>query len=191
MNIEGFVPDKYRVFFQETCERFQISADRAPYFLSTLLWESNRFKSISENLYYSNPKRLMQVWPKRFTSLGQASLYIKNPQKLANFVYGNRPDLGNIKPGDGWIFRGAGWIQLTGRSNFDRVGKALGLDLVNSPNLARDPQNAFLISGHFWQSNGLNELADKGDFKAIIKKVNGGLTGYKEREALLNKILNS
>ena len=97
--------------------------------------------------------------------------------------YEGRKDLGNTKAGDGVRYKGRGAIQLTGRGNYRTVGTALGLDLENNPKLAADPNVAFRIAGYFWQSKKLNELADKKEFDAITKKVNGGFNGKASRDA--------
>jgi putative chitinase len=86
-------------------------------FLANVLHESGEFQSKIESLNYS-PKRLMQVWPNRFPTIDKANKYAFNEKLLAEEVYGNRRDLGNIQPGDGWRFRGSGYIQMTGRLNF-------------------------------------------------------------------------
>lgn len=96
-------------------------------------------------------------------------------------AYEGRKDLGNTEPGDGVRFKGRGLIQITGRSNYAECGDALGLDLVNHPDLLELPFNACRSAAWFWESRGLNELADKGDFKLITKRVNGGFNGYADR----------
>jgi predicted chitinase len=90
--------------------------------------------------------------------------------------------LGNIQAGDGKRFKGRGPIQITGRFNYQKYGDLLGLDLVDRPELAAQPEVAFATAGLFWKTNGLNELADAGDFVAITKRINGGTNGLAERE---------
>ena len=97
-------------------------------------------------------------------------------------AYEGRPDLGNVKPGDGVRFKGRGPIQLTGRSNYREVGKALGIDLENNPKLASRPEVGFRIAGQFWERNGLNKLADARKFDSITKRVNGGFNGKADRD---------
>ena len=98
-------------------------------------------------------------------------------------AYEGRRDLGNTEPGDGPRFRGRGLIQVTGRSNYRRCGDDLGLDLLSRPELLELPIHAARSAGWFWQSRGLNELADKGEFKLITKRINGGLNGLADRLA--------
>jgi len=96
--------------------------------------------------------------------------------------YDGRKDLGNINPGDGARFKGRGFIQITGRTNYLNVGTFLKLDLLNNPNLAEDPGIAARIAGWFWSSRKLNELADKDDIVGITRRINGGLNGLVERK---------
>ena len=91
-------------------------------------------------------------------------------------------ELGNTKEGDGKLFRGRGAIQLTGRANYKKYGKALGFELEVNPELASSRVLAFRIAGLFWQDHGLNELSDQGNFMLITKKINGGYNGLSERE---------
>jgi len=90
--------------------------------------------------------------------------------------------LGNTEAGDGLRFKGRGPIQITGRFNYQRFGQQLGIDLVARPELAATPAVAFEVAALFWKSNGLNELADAGDFLRITKRINGGTNGLAERE---------
>jgi predicted chitinase len=97
-------------------------------------------------------------------------------------AYEGRKDLGNTQPGDGKRYKGRGPIQLTGRANYAKYGKLLGLDLVNSPTIVATKEVGFIVAAQFWQLNGLNELADKQDFKQITKRINGGYNGLDDRE---------
>lgn len=99
-------------------------------------------------------------------------------------AYEGRRDLGNIWPGDGARYKGRGLIQITGRANYAACGKALGLDLLARPELLEQIVNACRSAGWFWQSNGLNALADAGDQVRVTRRVNGGTNGLTERLAL-------
>lgn len=99
--------------------------------------------------------------------------------------YEGRADLGNTQPGDGKRFMGRGLIQITGRANYARAGAALGLPLTEQPELLEQPTNAALSAAWFWNTRGLNELADAGDFTTITRRINGGMNGYTDRLALL------
>lgn len=97
--------------------------------------------------------------------------------------YERRADIGNIQPGDGARFKGRGLIQITGRANYAACGAALGLPLLDQPELLEQPDGACKSAAWFWQTHGLNELADAGAFIAITKRINGGTNGLAERWA--------
>jgi len=98
--------------------------------------------------------------------------------------YEGRADLGNTHPGDGFTYRGRGLIQITGRANYQRAGDELALPLIDHPELLAQPDNAALSAAWFWNSRGLSVLADAGDFETITRRINGGLNGLEDREAL-------
>ncbi|WLG53993.1 glycoside hydrolase family 19 protein [Pseudomonas extremorientalis] len=104
-------------------------------------------------------------------------------------TYEGRADLGNTVKGDGSKYRGRGLIQITGRANYAACGEALGLDLINKPELLELPQNAAMSAAWFWSTRGLNTLADQKDFAKITRRINGGLTGQDDRQALYDKAL--
>ena len=108
-------------------------------------------------------------------------LYVR--ELASGAAYEGRKDLGNVLPGDGVRFRGRGLIQVTGRSNYAACGKALGLDLLAQPALLEQTVNACRSAGWFWQSRGLNALADSGDQVAVTRRINGGTNGLTERLA--------
>lgn len=96
--------------------------------------------------------------------------------------YENRRDLGNIHTGDGIKYKGRGLIQITGRDNYDKYGKMIGVDLINNPMLAAVPLNSLHIACYFWNDHKLSELADKEDIEGVTRKINGGLNGLDERQ---------
>ena len=104
-------------------------------------------------------------------------------------TYEGRADLGNTVKGDGSKFRGRGLIQITGRANYAACGEALGLDLINQPELLELSQHAAMSAAWFWSTKGLNTLADQGEFTKITRRINGGLTGQADRQALYEKAL--
>lgn len=98
-------------------------------------------------------------------------------------AYEGRADLGNTQSGDGPLFKGGGLIEITGRYNYQQCGAAIGVDLVNHPELIEEPVNACMASAWWWQTHGLNELADANAFGTITHKINGGYTHLDERLA--------
>ncbi|NHC53125.1 glycoside hydrolase family 19 protein [Pseudomonas sp. AU8050] len=104
-------------------------------------------------------------------------------------TYEGRADLGNTVKGDGSKYRGRGLIQVTGRANYAACGAALGLDLIGKPELLELPQHAAMSAAWFWSTNGLSTLADQGQFAKITRRINGGLTGQADRQALYDKAL--
>lgn len=99
-------------------------------------------------------------------------------------AYEGRADLGNNEPGDGIRFKGRGLIQITGRANYAAVAMALDIDCLDNPQLLCTPVNACRSAAWYWQTHGLNELADAGEFQTITRRINGGLNGEADREAL-------
>jgi|688.fasta_scaffold19446_3 putative chitinase len=164
---------------QNTFNKYQINTiKRQAHFIGQCAHESNWFNILEENLNYS-AQGLMSIWGSRFPTIEIAQQYAKQPEKIANKVYGGR--MGNLEDGDGWKYRGRGIIQLTGRENYRNTGRALGLDLEGFPELALVPLYACLSAGHYWSKKGLNELADKDDYKEITRRINGGQTGIMDR----------
>lgn len=149
-------------------------------FLAQIAHESSELTRLSENLNYS-VEGLMKTWPKRFTPL-VALKYARQPEMIANYVYAGRNGNGDEASGDGWRYRGRGPIQLTGRANYAKAGKDLGVDLVGVPDAVLAPLVGARVACWFWNNRKLNALADAGDFESITKAINGGLNGYAERQ---------
>lgn len=169
----------------DTFEKYQINTPvRQAAFIGQCQHESANFKVLQENLNYS-AKGLMATWPSRFPTLEEATKYERNPEKIANKVYGGRADLGNTEDGDGWKFSGKGVIQLTGRSNVTVCGDALGQPFAENPALLLEPKWAAMSAGWFWNKKGLNALADNEDWTTLTKRINGGTIGLEDR---INKI---
>jgi putative chitinase len=177
---------KYAAHLTEAMASYGIHGRRAAMFLAQIAWESTRLAQVEENLKYS-AKRLTEVWPRRFPTLEAARPYAMNPEALAEKTYGGR--MGNTKPGDGWRYRGRGLKQLTGNANYRKASAALmhilGVDIVENPDLVAEPAGAAWTAAWFWSANGLNELADRGDYAGITQRINGGMTGHPDREAAL------
>lgn len=155
---------------------------RLAHFMAQIHVESAGFTRLTENLNYS-AKRLTQVWPSRFPTLASAQPYANNPKALAEKVYGGR--MGNSKPGDGWKNIGRSLKMITGAENYAKCAARTGLDLVNCPELAADPEHSIHIACDYWGAHCLNALADRDDVRGITLKINGGLVGFDDRKAQL------
>ena len=127
-------------------------------------------------------KRLMAIWPHKFPTELSTQPYIQQPEKLLNYVYADILGNGGVESRDGFMYRGGGLIQITGRANYREVGNALSIPLESMPRMIEQPAIAARTSGYFWKIHDLNAAADAGDFAHITKKINGALTGEAERE---------
>jgi putative chitinase len=156
-------------------------------FIGQCQHESGNFKLVKENLNYS-AESLMKTWPSRFPDLDTANQYAHNQEKIANKVYAGR--MGNTEDGDGFKYIGRGVIQITGKDNYKNCGEALGLDLLDNPDLISEPTGAVLSAGWFWNKHGLNILADAQDYTNMTKRINGGILGLDDRVMKINKVLD-
>jgi len=102
-------------------------------------------------------------------------------------AYEGRRDLGNVKKGDGVRYKGRGLIQLTGRSNYRRIGEILNVDLEEAPVLAAEPRISLLIACEYWKGRNINPDCDRDDIIAVTKKINGGTNGLADRRHYTSK----
>ena len=163
---------------------------RISHFFAQIATETGGLLRLDENLNYTTVKRLREIFRSKFKTDDSARGYIHNPEKLANFVYAGRN--GNSKPDDGWKYRGSGLIQITGRDNFDEIGRLVGLDLVNDPELARKPDSALEIALSYWTKRNINSVAGEASedaVKRVTKLINPALVGLAERQAYFRKAL--
>jgi putative chitinase len=168
---------------EEVFHRYEINTpSRQAAFIGQCAHESANFQTLEENLNYS-AEGLMKTWPSRFPTLEAAKPYHRNPEKIANRVYGGRMGNGLEETGDGWLYHGRGLIQLTGKDNYTLAGDALGMDFVHSPDYVLVPKYAALTAGWFWNKRSLNKEADAQDYTAMTKKINGGTIGLNDRIA--------
>ena len=182
--LKGHVPQVVIDSIPEVASKFGINTPlRVAHFLAQCGHESGGFRVTQENLNYS-AKGLNGIFRKYFPTEASAAAYARNPQKIANKVYANRMANGSEASGDGYKFRGRGYIQLTGRDNYTQFGKAIGVDIPNNPDLVAS-KYALASAAWFWSKNGLNKLADNGAsdtaVTAITKRVNGGTIGLADR----------
>lgn len=157
---------------------------RIAHFMAQIEHESG-LKPVSENLNYS-ASGLIRVFRKYFTDI-QAIQYANQPQKIANRVYANRMGNGNEASGEGWKYRGRGFIQITGKINYHQLANDTDLDCLKNPYLLLQEANAMISALWFWKKSNLNALADKDDLKGITRRVNGGYNGLEHRKELLLK----
>ena len=166
------------------------TSKRAAAFLAQAAHESIGFTRLQENLSYSTPERLMEVFKGRFTGLADAAQYLRQPEKLANRVYANRLGNGDGSSGDGWRFRGRGLFQLTGRANYMAAGDGLGTDYKANPDLVAEPPDAAFTAAWYWAVGNLNAMADVGQIDVITRRINGpAMLGADERRALYQRFL--
>lgn len=180
--------------------RFNISSPkRMAAFIGQIANETGQLAKARENLNYS-AEGLLRTWPDRFGDLAHARGFAHMPQQIANFVYANRMGNGDMSTGDGWRHRGAGWIQLTGKTNQQECAEYFGVS-SDIGDWLEYPNGAALSAAWFWSKHGCNELADAGDIDGISDIVNlghhtpkiGDAIGYPQRLAftnLANKVLS-
>ncbi len=157
----------------EAMDEFEINTPlRQAAFIATVAHESNKFKTLAENLFYS-AEGLLKTFPKYFDK-ETAVTYAKRPMSIANRVYANRMGNGNQESGDGWKYRGKGPIQITGKDNHRTCGNALGIDLIKNPILLLDFPNSTRSSAWFFSTCGAIKYADEKDFDGVCDIINRG-----------------
>jgi putative chitinase len=166
-------------------EKFEVNSNlRLAHFLAQCAHESGGFKAVQENLNYS-ADGLRKIFPKYFPTPELAKLYERQPQRIANRVYANRMGNGDEASGDGFKFRGRGYVQLTGKSNYIDFNQFLaGENVVENPDLVATKYPLLSAAFFFWK-NKLHAIADRGasvaDVTAMTKRVNGGTHGLDDR----------
>jgi putative chitinase len=174
---------------------------RAAHFISQCAHESNNFRSLQENLNYS-AKALGAVFGRYFGAgvhpaghtRRDPEEYARNPEKIANYVYqdefrSKRGQLGNTEDGDGWRFCGRGLKQLTGRNNYERFAKTVGMTAEEAATYVATEKGAVESACWFWDANNLNTIADTDDVTKMTKKMNGGNIGLADRQSRYKKAM--
>jgi putative chitinase len=165
---------------------------RVAHFISQCAHESNNFRSLEENLNYS-ADALARVFPRYFgAGKRDAAAYARNPEKIANYVYMDEfrtAKMGNVNPGDGWRFRGRGLKQLTGRDNYTRFGKSVGMTAEEAADYVATEKGAVESACWFWDTNKLNTIADTDDVVLMTRRINGGKIGLEDRQQRYNRAL--
>jgi len=170
-------------------EKFNVtSALRLSHFLAQCAHESGNFKVLNENLNYS-ADGLLKIFPKYFKDKASADLYARKPEKIANRVYASRMGNGDEASGDGYKFRGRGYIQLTGKDNYKAFSTFIGEDCVATPDLI-STKYPLTSAAFFFEKNKLWDICDKGNtpdiVTAVTKRVNGGTHGLEDRLSKFN-----
>ena len=181
--LKGTIPDNVILQIAETAKKFNITSNlRLAHFLSQCAHESGNFKSINENLNYS-ADGLRKIFGKYFPG-NLAESYAKQPEKIASRVYGSRMGNGDESTKEGYKFRGRGYIQLTGKSNYTKFTQFIGEDCVSNPDLV-STKYPLASAAFFFDSNKLWTICDKGSdditVTAVTKRVNGGTHGLDDR----------
>lgn len=181
--LKGHVPDPVLAQIPTVAAKFSINTElRLAHFLAQCGHESGNFKFINENLNYS-ADGLKKIFPKYFPGALNES-YARQPEKIASRVYASRMGNGDEASKDGYKFRGRGYIQLTGKSNYVKFSTFIGEDCVANPDLVAT-KYPLASAAFFFQSNGIWAVCDKGSTREIVtavtKKVNGGTIGLEDR----------
>ena len=165
--------------------------------MAQAMTETGGFKVLRESMSYSVP-RMMQIFgvgnhSAKITAAEAPSL-AHNERALSERVYGlgnprKANELGNTQPGDGFLFRGNGVLQTTGRGAHKRMGQAFGLDFEANPELVTAPEHALKPALKEWSDNNLNRFADQNDIRTITKRINGGFNGFEDRKAFFARLL--
>lgn len=194
--LKKHVPDKVIEQIPEIQSKFQVNTPlRLAHFLAQAGHESGGFRAVNENLNYG-AKGLLGLFKKYFPTEEKAKLYERKPEKIANLIYGGRMGNGPETSGEGYKYRGRGYIQLTGKDNYKAFDATVPENILESPDLVAT-KYPLLSAAWFWNSRKLNALADQGPTDAVVTKitklVNGGNIGladrikhFKEYHGLLN-----
>jgi len=173
----------------------EITINQIKDIISPTTYDDAKFKTITDSLNQTFAKYSIDSYLRICHFLAQvlhesaafrytAELWGPTPQQQ---TYDTRSDLGNTTPGDGFKYRGRGWIQLTGKANYTMAGKAFNQDFVNDPDLVKVYPWAAMVSGWYWDNHQLNGDADKDDIMTITKIVNGGYNGIDDRKVWFAK----
>lgn len=182
--LKGHIPDAVISQLPDTIAKFELNTPlRLAHFLAQAGHESGGFKAVNENLNYG-AKGLLSIFKKYFPTEEKAKLYERKPEKIANLVYGARMGNGPEASGEGWKFRGRGYIQLTGKDNYKAFDAVVGESIIENPDLVAT-KYPLLSAAWFFHKNGLHKIADQGATDAVVtsvtKRVNGGTIGLADR----------
>ena len=192
--VDGLLPSIVYDELADTCSKFNINTPiRLAHFLSQCHHESAAFWRTEENLNYS-ARGLLATFPKYFNELS-AETYAHNPIMIGSRVYANRMGNGDEKSQDGWLFRGRGFMQLTGRNSYAALNVLTdGDNIVYNPELVATKYR-LLSAGWYWDSRNLNKIADRGSDQQVVadvtKVINGSYNGIESRQRLFDRYWNA
>lgn len=155
--------------------------ERLAAFLAQCAHESGGFLFIKENLNY-RWQSLRKIFPKYFPTDDLAKQYEKQPERIANRIYANRMGNGPEQSGDGYKFCGRGLIQVTGRDNYSWFAASLEISPEEASEYMETFEGAAQSACWFWETNNLNQWADRGDIVTLTKRINGGTIGLEDRQ---------
>lgn len=183
-NLVGYIPKSVIDQIPETAKKFNITNNlRLAHFLAQCAHESGNFKAVFENLNYS-ANGLRKVFPGYFPNQTIANEFARKPQKIANKVYGSRMGNGDEASGDGWKYRGRGYIQLTGKNNYMIFDRVVEDDILKNPDLVAT-KHPLMSAAFFFDRNNLWTICDRGSddktITAVTRRVNGGTNGLDDR----------
>ncbi|MFY9622096.1 MAG: peptidoglycan-binding protein [Pyrinomonadaceae bacterium] len=186
--LKGKIPDTVLAQIPGAAAEFNITSNlRLAHFLAQCALESANFTAVVENLNYSAP-RLLQVFPKYFRNV-DVNAYARNPQKIGSRVYADRMGNGNEASGDGFRYRGRGYIQLTGKNNYQSFSNFVGEDCVANPDLVAT-KYPLASAAFFFNTNGLWPICDQGSTVAVVSKVSTRVNGKTPAHGLAERTAN-
>ena len=182
--LNGHIPDAVVAQIPDTAAKFELNTPlRLAHFLAQAGHESGGFKAVNENLNYG-AKGLLGIFKKYFPTEQKALLYERKPEKIANLVYGGRMGNGPEISGEGYKFRGRGYIQLTGKDNYTAFDAVVTENITENPDLVAT-KYPLMSAAWFFHKNGLHKIADEGATDEVVtkvtKRVNGGTIGLPDR----------
>jgi putative chitinase len=182
--LKGHIPDSVLAQIPDTSAKFELNTPlRLAHFLAQAGHESGGFKAVNENLNYG-AKGLLGIFKKYFPTEQKALLYERKPEKIANLVYGGRMGNGPEVSGEGYKFRGRGYIQLTGKDNYKAFDTVVAENITENPDLVAT-KYPLMSAAWFFHKNGLHKIADEGATDEVVtkvtKRVNGGTIGLPDR----------
>lgn len=191
--------EPWAVAIRKACTKFEIDRIRRVAAFITQMAHESDLTTRSENLNYS-VEGLLKTFGRHRISAADAQRYGRkagqsaNQQMIASCIYGGpwgAKNLGNTEPGDGWLFRGTGPLQVTGRDNFTRFAEAMAMPLPAALEYARTLEGGIMAAAWFWESNDINRLADTPGVTDESKAINGGTNGLADRRTRFNRLVDA